>query len=99
MPSIAVYNMNRQQVGEVQLSDDVFDAEVKRAVLCIRHFVSSLQIVEQVLLLSKTVLQYLAVVKNHSSRKVLVMHVRVAAELLSILVVVLLLVLSQKNTI
>ena len=29
MPSIAVFNMNRQQVGEVQLSDDIFSAEVK----------------------------------------------------------------------
>ncbi len=29
MPSIAVYNMNRQQVGEMQLSDSVFNAEVK----------------------------------------------------------------------
>ena len=29
MPSIAVYNMNRQQVGEVQLSDEIFNAEVK----------------------------------------------------------------------
>ena len=29
MPSIALYNMTRQQVGEVQLSDEVFGAEVK----------------------------------------------------------------------
>ena len=29
MPSIAVFNMNRQQVGEVQLSDEIFSAEVK----------------------------------------------------------------------
>jgi len=29
MPSIAVYNMSRQQVGEVQLSDEVFNSEVK----------------------------------------------------------------------
>jgi large subunit ribosomal protein L4 len=29
MPSIALYNMTRQKVGEVQLSDDVFGAEVK----------------------------------------------------------------------
>src|SRR6185369_2169498 len=29
MPSIALYNMTRQQIGEVQLSDDVFGAEVK----------------------------------------------------------------------
>lgn len=29
MPSIAVYNMNRQQVGELQLADDVFNADVK----------------------------------------------------------------------
>ena len=29
MPSIAVFNMNRQQVGEVQLSDEVFSTEVK----------------------------------------------------------------------
>ena len=29
MPSIALYNMTRQQVGEIQLSDDVFGAEVK----------------------------------------------------------------------
>jgi large subunit ribosomal protein L4 len=29
MPSIAVYNMNKQKVGEVQLSEDVFGTEVK----------------------------------------------------------------------
>jgi len=29
MPSIALYNMTRQQVGEIQLSEDVFGAEVK----------------------------------------------------------------------
>lgn len=29
MPSIAVYNMNRQQVGEVQLSEEIFNVEVK----------------------------------------------------------------------
>jgi large subunit ribosomal protein L4 len=29
MPSITLYNMTRQQVGEIQLSDDVFGAEVK----------------------------------------------------------------------
>jgi len=29
MPSIALYNMTRQQVGEIQLSDDVFGAEVE----------------------------------------------------------------------
>ena len=29
MPSIAVFNMSRQQVGEVQLSDEVFNTEVK----------------------------------------------------------------------
>ena len=29
MPSIAVFNMNRQQVGEFQLSDEIFNAEVK----------------------------------------------------------------------
>ncbi|MEI6305361.1 MAG: 50S ribosomal protein L4 [Deltaproteobacteria bacterium] len=29
MPSIAVFNMNRQQVGEVQLSDEIFNVEVK----------------------------------------------------------------------
>jgi large subunit ribosomal protein L4 len=29
MPSIAVYNMSRQQVGEAQLSDEIFTSEVK----------------------------------------------------------------------
>lgn len=29
MPSIAVFNMNRQQIGEVELSDAIFNAEVK----------------------------------------------------------------------
>lgn len=29
MPSIAVFNMDRQQVGEVELSDEIFNAEVK----------------------------------------------------------------------
>ncbi len=29
MPSIALYNMTRQKIGEVQLSDDVFGAEIK----------------------------------------------------------------------
>lgn len=29
MPSIAVYNMDRQQVGEVELSEEIFNAEVK----------------------------------------------------------------------
>ena len=29
MPSIAVYNMNKEQIGEVQLSDSVFGAEIK----------------------------------------------------------------------
>lgn len=33
MPSIAVYNMNKQQVGEVQLSDAVFGAEVKESLI------------------------------------------------------------------
>ncbi|OGU18416.1 MAG: 50S ribosomal protein L4 [Geobacteraceae bacterium GWC2_53_11] len=33
MPSIAVYNMNKQQVGEVQLSDDVFDVEVRESLI------------------------------------------------------------------
>ncbi len=30
MPSIAVYNMNREQVGELGLSDDVFNVDVKQ---------------------------------------------------------------------
>jgi len=29
MPSIAVYNMNKQQVGEIQLSDAVFSTDIK----------------------------------------------------------------------
>jgi large subunit ribosomal protein L4 len=29
MPSIAVFNMSRQQVGEVELSEEIFNAEVK----------------------------------------------------------------------
>jgi large subunit ribosomal protein L4 len=33
MPSIAVYNMNKQQVGEVQLSDAVFDVEVRESLI------------------------------------------------------------------
>ncbi|MDD5285243.1 MAG: 50S ribosomal protein L4 [Desulfuromonadaceae bacterium] len=33
MPSIAVYNMNRQQVGEVQLSEDVFGVEVRESLI------------------------------------------------------------------
>lgn len=33
MPSIAVFNMNKQQVGEVQLSDDVFDVEVRESLI------------------------------------------------------------------
>ena len=33
MPSIVVYNMNKQQVGEVQLSDDVFDVEVRESLI------------------------------------------------------------------
>lgn len=33
MPSITVYNMNKQQVGEVQLSDDVFDVEVRESLI------------------------------------------------------------------
>jgi large subunit ribosomal protein L4 len=33
MPSIAVYNMNKQQVGEVQPSDDVFDVEVRESLI------------------------------------------------------------------
>lgn len=33
MPSIAVYNMNKQQVGEVTLSDDVFDVEVRESLI------------------------------------------------------------------
>ena len=33
MPSIAVFNMNKQQVGEVELSDDVFDVEVRESLI------------------------------------------------------------------
>ncbi|HIJ95188.1 MAG TPA: 50S ribosomal protein L4 [Desulfuromonadales bacterium] len=33
MPSIAVYNMSRQQVGEVKLSDDVFGVEVRESLI------------------------------------------------------------------
>lgn len=33
MPSIAVYNMNRQQVGDVQLSEDVFGVEVRESLV------------------------------------------------------------------
>lgn len=33
MPSIAVYNMNRQQVGEVQLSENVFNVEVRESLI------------------------------------------------------------------
>ncbi len=33
MPSIAIYNMSKQQVGEVQLSDDVFDVEVRESLI------------------------------------------------------------------
>lgn len=33
MPSIAVYNMNNQQVGEVTLSDEVFDVEVRESLI------------------------------------------------------------------
>ncbi len=33
MPSIAVYNMSKQQVGEVILSDDVFDVEVRESLI------------------------------------------------------------------
>ena len=33
MPSIAVYNMSRQQVGEVQLSEDVFGVEVRESLI------------------------------------------------------------------
>lgn len=33
MPSIAVYNMSKQQVGEVLLSDDVFDVEVRESLI------------------------------------------------------------------
>jgi large subunit ribosomal protein L4 len=33
MPTIALYNMNRDVIGEVALSDEVFNAEVKEAVV------------------------------------------------------------------
>jgi len=33
MPSIAVYNMSRQQVSEVQLSEDVFGVEVRESLI------------------------------------------------------------------
>lgn len=33
MPSISVYNMNRQEVGQVQLSDDVFGVEVRESLI------------------------------------------------------------------
>lgn len=33
MPSIAVFDMNNKQVGEVQLSDNVFDVEVKESLV------------------------------------------------------------------
>lgn len=33
MPSIAVYNMNRQKTGEVELSDDVFNVEVRESLI------------------------------------------------------------------
>jgi len=33
MPSIAVYNMSKQQVGEVQLSEDVFDVDVNNSII------------------------------------------------------------------
>jgi large subunit ribosomal protein L4 len=33
MPSIAVYNMNKQQVGEVQLSESVFGVEVRESLI------------------------------------------------------------------
>jgi large subunit ribosomal protein L4 len=33
MPSIAVYNMSRQQVGEVELSEDVFGVEVRESLI------------------------------------------------------------------
>lgn len=33
MPSIAVYNMSKQQVGAVELSDDVFDVEVRESLI------------------------------------------------------------------
>lgn len=33
MPSIAVYNMNRQKTGEVELSEDVFNVEVRESLI------------------------------------------------------------------
>lgn len=33
MPSIAVYNMNKQQTGEIQLSESVFAVEVKESLI------------------------------------------------------------------
>ncbi|MEI6214750.1 MAG: 50S ribosomal protein L4 [Desulfuromonadales bacterium] len=33
MPSVALYNMNRQQIGDVQLSDDVFGVEVRESLI------------------------------------------------------------------
>jgi large subunit ribosomal protein L4 len=33
MPSIAVYNMDKNQVGELTLSDDVFDVEVRESLI------------------------------------------------------------------
>jgi len=33
MPSIAVFDMNKQQVGDVQLSDNVFDVEVRESLI------------------------------------------------------------------
>ena len=33
MPSIAVFNMNKQQVGEIELSDDVFGVEVRESLI------------------------------------------------------------------
>jgi large subunit ribosomal protein L4 len=33
MPSIAVYNVNREKVGELQLSDDVFGVEVRESLI------------------------------------------------------------------
>lgn len=33
MPTIALYNMNREQVGQVQLNESVFDAEVREPLI------------------------------------------------------------------
>lgn len=33
MPSIAVFNMNKQQVGEIELSDEVFGVEVRESLI------------------------------------------------------------------